>query len=133
MIPSQAKDYRRNKMRAWRWRQQHLTPEERQEYLSESRRIAAKRRWDTRGRLPPGEAERRHAARSLAYARKDPERRRAYMREYYRRKPWKWATSRANRNKYRGKTVRISGIDLKENNGRQFLADFNGRPMGMIA
>ena len=45
------------------------------------------------------------------------------MRAYYRAKPWKWATSRANRYKYRGKTIRLSCLDLKETDGRQFVAD----------
>lgn len=133
MIPSRTKEYQRNHARAWRWRQKNLTPEERAEHNELAKKTAAKRRWDTRGRLPPGEAERRHVERSQAWNRSDPERRRAYMRAYYRAKPWKWATSRANRYKYRGKTIRLSCLDLKETDGRQFVADIHGRSLGKIA
>jgi hypothetical protein len=78
--PSETREYKARIARAWRWRKANLTADEIADHLVLSRRIAAKRRWDTRGRLP---------------------------RDYYARKPWKWATSRANRYRHRGQTFRF--------------------------
>lgn len=73
----------RNQARAWRWRQKNLTPDERAEHNEMVKKAAAKRRWDTRGRLPPGEAQRRHRLRTAAIQKRMAEQRREYMRAYY--------------------------------------------------
>jgi hypothetical protein len=128
--PSETKEYQRNKRRAWRWRHKHLTQEEIAEHNFLIRATAARRRWDTRGRLPPGESERRHVQRSMAWQRAHREHVRSYMRDYYQRKPWKWDTCRRNRWRYRGKTV---SLDLRMSVGMAPLADFTGRATGHVA
>jgi len=105
--PSETREYKARIARAWRWRKANLTADEIADHLVLSRRIAAKRRWDTSGRLPREELKRRAVSRSMARSRANPEARRAYMRDYYARKPWKWATSRANRYRHRGQTFRF--------------------------